>query len=100
MIYDKSCHVLDHLYQTTNKQTNALSSIKTPTMSSIINKKNHSIQLIHIIFFSLDRTMQKKTKTPQKKQITFSKKYSYNGCILVLSSTETHSIHNLIKADF
>jgi hypothetical protein len=29
-------------------------------MSSTINKKNHSIQLIHIIIFSLDRTIQKK----------------------------------------
>ena len=35
-----------------------------------------------------------------KKKITFSKKYSYNGCILVLSSTQTHSIYNLIKAEF
>jgi len=43
----------------TNKQTNALLSIKTPTMSSIINN-NHSIQLIHIIIFSLDRTIQTK----------------------------------------
>ena len=43
----------------TNEQTNALLSIKTPTMSSIINN-NHSIQLIHIIFFSLDRTIQTK----------------------------------------
>jgi hypothetical protein len=33
-------------------------------------------------------------------KITFSKKYSYNGCILVLPSTETHSIHSLIKAEF
>ena len=40
-----------------NKQTNALLSIKMPTMSSIINK-NHSIQLIHIIIYSLDRTIQ------------------------------------------
>jgi hypothetical protein len=37
---------------------------------------------------------------PGELKITFSKKYSYNGCILVLPSTETHSIHNLIKAEF
>ena len=48
------------LFITTNTQTNALLSIKTPTMSSIINKKNHSIQLIHIIMFPLKRTIQKK----------------------------------------
>jgi hypothetical protein len=40
-----------------NKQTNALLSMKTPTMCSIINK-NHSMQLIHIIIYSLDRTIQ------------------------------------------
>ena len=50
---------------------------------------------MHIIMFSLDRTIQTIFK-----KITFSKKYSYNGCILVLPSTETHSIHNLIKAEF
>jgi predicted RNase H-like nuclease len=65
-------------------------------MSKIINK-NHSIQLIHIIIFSLDRTIQYKKKIKKSKKITFSKKYSYNGCILVLPSTETHSIDNLIK---
>ena len=48
------------LFITTNTQTNALLSIKTPTMRSIINKKNHSIQLIHIIMFPLKRTIQKK----------------------------------------
>ena len=39
-----------------------------PTMSSIINE-NHSIQLIHIIIFSLDltRTIQKKKKIKKKK---------------------------------
>jgi Flp pilus assembly protein TadB len=49
-----------------NKQTNVLLSIKTPTMSSMINT-NHSIQLIHIIIFSLDRTIQKKRKKKRKK---------------------------------
>ena len=54
---------------------------------------NHSIQLIHIKKISLDRTIQKNTKN----KITFSKKYSHNGCLLDLPSTETHSIHNSIK---
>jgi hypothetical protein len=50
--------LFDHHKCNTNKQTNALLSIKMPTMSSIINK-NHSIQLIHKIIYSLDRTIQK-----------------------------------------
>ena len=60
---------------------------------------------------SLDRTIQtkleerrrgkkKKNKIKNKIKIIFSKKYSYNGCILDLPSTETHSIHNLIMAEF
>ena len=50
----------------TNKQTNALLSIKTPTMSNIINK-DHSIQLIHIIIFPLDRKIKKNKKNKIKK---------------------------------
>ena len=64
-------------------------------MSSIINKKSQDTIDSHNNC-SLDRTIQ----TKYKKKITFGKKYSYNGCILVLPSTETHSIHNLIKTEF
>jgi hypothetical protein len=61
-------------------------------MSSIINKKSQYTIDSHNKFFWIGQY--------QKKKITFSKKYSYNGYILVLPSTETHSIHNLIKAEF
>jgi hypothetical protein len=59
-------------------------------MSSIINKKNHSIQLIHIIIF---HWIGQYKQNNDKKKITFSKKYNYNGCILVLPSTETHTMN-------
>ena len=45
----------------TNKQTNALLSIKTPTMSSIINKKLQYTIDSHNNF-SIGRTIQKKKK--------------------------------------
>ena len=61
-------------------------------MSSIINKKSQYTIDSHKKK-SLDRKIQTKLK------IKFSKKYSYNGCILVLPSTETHSIHNFIKTE-
>ena len=61
------------------QQTNALLSIKMPTMSSIINKKSQYTIDSHNMF-SLDMTIQKKYKKKIKK-ITFSKKYCYNGCI-------------------
>ena len=64
-------------------------------MSSIINKKSqYTIDSHNNFVIEQDNTNKNKIK------ITFSKKYSYNGCILVLPSTETHSIHNLIKAEF
>ena len=75
----------------TTTTTNALLSIKTPTMSSIINKQSqYTIDSHNNFFIGQDNT----------KKITFSKKYGYNGCILVLPSIETHSIHNLIKEEF
>ena len=55
---ENCCHVTN---KQTNKQTDALLSIKKPSMSSIFNK-NHSMQLMHIIMFSLDRTIQNKRK--------------------------------------
>ena len=64
-------------------------------MSSLINNKSqYTIDSHNNFFIGQDNTKKFKIK------ITFSKKYSYNGCISVLPSTQAHSIHNLIKAEF
>jgi hypothetical protein len=64
-------------------------------MSSIINNKSqYTIDSHNNFFIGMDNTIF--FLKINKKKITFSKKYSYNGCILVLPSTETHAIHNLI----